>query len=62
MATLPNTTDHLTDLERSAWGGYLRVACGNGARLDATLIEAHGLPLSSFEVLARLPRMSGSSA
>ena len=24
MATLPNTTDHLTDLERAAWGGYLR--------------------------------------
>ena len=54
MATLPNTTDHLTDLERAAWGGYLRSHAAMVRQLDATLIEAHGLPLSSFEVLARL--------
>ena len=54
VATLPNTTDHLTDLERAAWGGYLRSHAAIVRQLDATLVEAHGLPLSSFEVLARL--------
>ena len=54
VATLPNTTDLLTDLERAAWGGYLRSHAAMVRQLDATLIEAHGLPLSSFEVLARL--------
>ena len=54
VATLPNTTDRLTDLERAAWGGYLRSHAAIVRQLDATLVEAHGLPLSSFEVLARL--------
>jgi DNA-binding MarR family transcriptional regulator len=54
VATLPTTTDRLTEPERAAWGGYLRSHAAIVRQLDATLVEAHGLPLSSFEVLARL--------
>jgi DNA-binding MarR family transcriptional regulator len=54
VATLPNTTDRLTESERAAWGGYLRSHAAIVRQLDATLVEAHGLPLTSFEVLARL--------
>jgi DNA-binding MarR family transcriptional regulator len=38
----------------AAWGGLLRVHSSLTRELDAELREAHGLPLSSYEVLLRL--------
>jgi DNA-binding MarR family transcriptional regulator len=37
-----------------AWGGFLRTHATVVRRLDAELKEAHGLPLSSYEVLLHL--------
>jgi DNA-binding MarR family transcriptional regulator len=37
-----------------AWGGFLRAHATLVRKLDAELKEAHGLPLSSFEVLLHL--------
>jgi DNA-binding MarR family transcriptional regulator len=37
-----------------AWGGFLRTHATLVRELDAELKEAHGLPLSSYEVLLRL--------
>jgi DNA-binding MarR family transcriptional regulator len=47
---------YLTDEEAAAWVGFLRSHATLVRELDATLTEAHGLPLSSFEVLLRLSR------
>ena len=37
-----------------AWGGFLRTHATVVRKLDAELKEAHGLPLSSYEVLLHL--------
>jgi DNA-binding MarR family transcriptional regulator len=44
----------LTELERSAWTGFLRTHATLVRELDEELTERHGLPLSSFDVLAQL--------
>ncbi len=42
-----------------AWRGLLRAHACLSKRLDAELEQAHGLPLSSYEVLDRLAESSG---
>lgn len=49
----------LTDLELEAWGGLLRVHASLVRQLDAELIERHGIPLSSYEVLLKLAGAPG---
>src|ERR1019366_299061 len=44
----------LTSAESGAWRGLLRAHAGLVKALDAELERAHGLGLSSFEVLVRL--------
>jgi DNA-binding MarR family transcriptional regulator len=55
----PGEPDALLSEERSdagqrAWRGLLRAHACLAKRLDTALDQAHGLPLSSFEVLDRL--------
>jgi DNA-binding MarR family transcriptional regulator len=57
MAVLPDhEPEDLTDCEAAAWVGFLRTHASLVRELDGTLVAAHGLPLSSFEVLIRLSR------
>ena len=53
MATtsFPRAPDRLAPEELRAWRGLLRVHTALVKALDAQLEEAHGLPLSSYEVL-----------
>lgn len=44
----------LTPVELGAWRGFLRVHAALLKELDAELQSAHGLPLSSYEVLLTL--------
>jgi DNA-binding MarR family transcriptional regulator len=44
----------LSDLELSAWAGFLRAHATLVRELDEELTERHGLPLSSYDVLAQL--------
>jgi DNA-binding MarR family transcriptional regulator len=44
----------LTPMELGAWRGMLRVHSALVKALDAELLEAHGLPLTSYEVLITL--------
>lgn len=44
----------LTELERTTWRGFLRVHAALLKHLDAELEAAHGLPLTSYEVLRAL--------
>lgn len=53
-ATSPSKTGALTERELRAWRGLLRVHASLSKALDADLEAAHGLPLSSYEVLMRL--------
>lgn len=46
----------LSPEELSAWGGFLRAHAELTRALDAELLEAHGLPLTSYEVLLHLAR------
>jgi DNA-binding MarR family transcriptional regulator len=48
----------LTSAESGAWRGLLRAHAGLVKALDAELERAHGLGLSSFEVLLRLDAAS----
>jgi DNA-binding MarR family transcriptional regulator len=48
----PSST--LSSAEGRAWGGFLRVHAKIVRKLDAELRQAHGLPLSSYEVLLHL--------
>ncbi|MDX6532575.1 MAG: hypothetical protein QOJ13_2933 [Gaiellales bacterium] len=52
--TLIATSGPLTDGEFDAWGGFLRTHAALVRELDAELTHAHGLPLSSYEVLLKL--------
>lgn len=49
----------LSDVELAAWRGLLRAHSSLVKALDAELEQAHGLALSSFEVLTRLDQASG---
>ncbi|MCW3031529.1 MAG: transcriptional regulator, MarR family [Solirubrobacterales bacterium] len=52
-------TGGLTEDGQRAWRGLLRAHACLSKRLDAALEQAHGLPLSSYEVLDRLEDSSG---
>jgi DNA-binding MarR family transcriptional regulator len=45
--------------ELSAWGGFLRTHAELTRTLDEELVQAHGLPLNSYEVLLHLARAPG---
>ena len=49
----------LTPTELGAWRGMLRVHAALVKALDAELLEAHGLPLTSYEVLITLDAAPG---
>lgn len=58
--TAPTTdTDRLTQREFGAWAGLLRAHAALTRELDADLEAAHGLPLTSFEVLMYLADSDG---
>lgn len=59
MAVEDLSAAELTDLERTAWRGLVRVHAALCKQLDAELEAAHGLPLSHFEVLAALACADG---
>jgi DNA-binding MarR family transcriptional regulator len=67
MATTANTTstpappraERLDDRELRAWRGMLRTHATLTKALDAELEAAHGLPLSSYEVLLHLGDADG---
>jgi DNA-binding MarR family transcriptional regulator len=48
----------LTEGELSAWRGLLRAHACLAKRLDASLEQAHGLPMTSYEVLNHLQEAS----
>jgi DNA-binding MarR family transcriptional regulator len=48
-----------TEAGHRAWRGLLRAHACLSKRLDAALDQAHGLPLTSYEVLDRLDDSSG---
>jgi DNA-binding MarR family transcriptional regulator len=53
------TTPELSAAELAAWRGFLRVHAALSRALDAELEAAHGLPLSSYEVLLNLQAAPG---
>jgi DNA-binding MarR family transcriptional regulator len=55
----PGEQDTLSAGELRAWRGLLRAHACLAKRLDAALDHAHGLPLSSYEVLHHLGDASG---
>jgi DNA-binding MarR family transcriptional regulator len=50
----PAVADERPEAGQRAWRGLLRAHACLAKRLDAALDQAHGLPLSSYEVLDRL--------
>src|SRR3954449_5317887 len=48
------TVSELSEAELAVWRGFLRVHAALAKQLDAELEAAHGLPLSSYEVLINL--------
>ena len=48
------TSAALSELERAAWVGFLRTHATLVRELDDELTRAHGLPLSSYDVLVQL--------
>ena len=59
MASLSNETRPLDEVELRAWRGLLRAHATLVKRLDADLESAHGLPLTSYEVLLHLAKAEG---
>ena len=55
----PAEQDTLSLGEVRAWRGLLRAHACLAKRLDAELDSAHGLPMSSYEVLGRLGEAAG---
>jgi DNA-binding MarR family transcriptional regulator len=53
------TTEELSAAELAVWRGFLRVHAALAKQLDAELEAAHGLPLSSYDVLINLQRAPG---
>jgi DNA-binding MarR family transcriptional regulator len=49
----------MTGAERGAWRGFVRAHALLSKELDSQLERAHGLPLSSFEVLVELSEAEG---
>src|SRR5688500_3663933 len=60
MATPATQPRPLTERERLAWRGLLRAHAAMVKRLDNDLEAAHGLALTSYEVLLRLDDAEGS--
>ena len=54
MAVTPSAPSELSEAELAAWKGFVRVHTAMARTLDAELERAHGLSLSSFEVLKAL--------
>jgi len=54
MTTPTQSTYELTGVELGAWRGLLRVHSALVRELDAELLAAHDLPLSSYDVLIYL--------
>ncbi len=54
IPTHPGTAQELSGTELGAWRGLLRVHAALARALDADLEAAHGIPLSSYEVLVHL--------
>jgi len=54
----PPAQETLTTGELRAWRGLLRAHACLAKRLDAELERAHGLPMSSYEVLGHLGEAS----
>src|SRR3954451_24358821 len=48
------TVSELSEAELAVWRGFLRLHAALAKQLDAELEAAHGLPLSSYEVLLNL--------
>jgi DNA-binding MarR family transcriptional regulator len=59
MASTTNDLRPLDQTELRAWRGLLRAHAFLVKRLDAELEAAHGLPLTSYEVLLRLSKSEG---
>jgi len=59
MASSATETRTLTERELRAWRGLLRAHALMVKRLDAELEAAHGLALTSYEVLLRLAHTDG---
>jgi len=56
---IPSGEESLTEGEVRAWRGLLRAHACLAKRLDAELEQAHGLPMTSYEVLQHLQDSSG---
>src|SRR4051794_4414077 len=54
LEAVPAAGQPLDELEMAAWAGFLRTHATLIRELDEELTRAHGLPLSSYEVLLRL--------
>src|SRR4051794_36605730 len=48
------TVSELSEAELAVWRGFLRLHAALAKQLDAELEAAHGIPLSSYEVLINL--------
>ncbi|HEX2085510.1 MAG TPA: MarR family transcriptional regulator [Solirubrobacteraceae bacterium] len=59
MASVSQPTRPLDEVELRAWRGLLRAHALLVKRLDAELEAAHGLPLTSYEVLLHLAKAEG---
>jgi DNA-binding MarR family transcriptional regulator len=59
MTSSTPSIEELTAIELGAWRGLLRVYTSLVRELDADLDRAHGLPLSSYEVLIYLQSAPG---
>ena len=49
----------LSEFEMAAWGGFLRTHATLVRELDDEITRAHGLPLSSYDVLVQLDSADG---
>ena len=56
---IPSGEESLSEGEVRAWRGLLRAHACLAKRLDAELEQAHGLPMTSYEVLQHLQDSSG---
>lgn len=54
MASTPDTPDRVTPEELEVWRTFIRVHAQVLRRLEADLVERHGLPLAWYDVLVRL--------
>ncbi len=59
MASISTEIKPLDEVELRAWRGLLRTHAQLVKRLDADLESAHGLPLTSYEVLLHLAKAAG---